>query len=79
MRNYAAGLVDSGAIRPQVSAVLPFSEAVSAYDPKAEGARICAELIAAYSEIEGIAGVHLMAPLNIDSIPWAIEQSGVRC
>jgi NADPH:quinone reductase-like Zn-dependent oxidoreductase len=27
-----SGLVDSGAIRPQVSAVLPFSEAVSAYD-----------------------------------------------
>ena len=34
--------------------------------------------IAAYAEIDGIAGVHLMAPLGVDAVPLAIEQSGVR-
>jgi methylenetetrahydrofolate reductase (NADPH) len=50
----------------------------TAKDPNAEGTAICAELIAAYAEIDGIAGVHLMAPLGIDAVPLAIEQSGVR-
>ncbi|MFT5487128.1 MAG: methylenetetrahydrofolate reductase (NADPH) [Paracoccaceae bacterium] len=50
----------------------------AAADPKAEGTAICAELIAAYADIEGIAGVHLMAPLGVDAVPLAIEQSGVR-
>lgn len=50
----------------------------AAADPKAEGAKICADLMAAYAEIDGIAGVHLMAPLNVDSIPAAVEMSGVR-
>ena len=50
----------------------------AADDEKAEGIRICAELIAACSRIEGVAGVHLMAPLGIDAVPAAIEQSGVR-
>jgi methylenetetrahydrofolate reductase (NADPH) len=50
----------------------------AADDPKAEGTAICAELIAAYADIEGIAGVHLMAPLGVDAVPLAIEQSGVR-
>jgi len=50
----------------------------AAADPKAEGVSICAELMAAYAEIEGVAGVHLMAPLNVDSIPAAVEKSGVR-
>ena len=50
----------------------------AAEDPKAEGTKICAELMAAFAEIDGIAGVHLMAPLNVDSIPAAVELSGVR-
>lgn len=50
----------------------------AAEDPKAEGTAICAELIAAYAEIDGIAGVHLMAPLGVDEVPKAIEKSGVR-
>mgnify|MGYP003953674027 CR=1 FL=1 len=50
----------------------------AADDPKAEGTAICAELIAAYADIKGIAGVHLMAPLGVDAVPLAIEQSGVR-
>ena len=49
-----------------------------AADQKAEGTAICAELIAAYADIEGIAGVHLMAPLGIEAVPLAIEKSGVR-
>lgn len=47
-------------------------------DQKAEGIEICAELIARYAEIEGVAGVHLMAPLGIDAVPEAIARSGVR-
>ena len=50
----------------------------TAKDPNAEGTAICAELSAAYAELDGIAGVHLMAPLGIDAVPLAIEQSGVR-
>ena len=50
----------------------------AAADPRGEGVKICAELMAIYSEIEGIAGVHLMAPLNVDCIPAAVEMSGVR-
>lgn len=50
----------------------------TAADPKAEGTAICAELIAAYVGIEGLAGVHLMAPAGVDAIPAAIEESGIR-
>ena len=49
-----------------------------AEDQKAEGTAICAELIASYSEIDGISGFHLMAPLGIDAVPLAIEQSGIQ-
>ncbi|MEC7490550.1 MAG: methylenetetrahydrofolate reductase [Pseudomonadota bacterium] len=50
----------------------------SAADEKAEGITICADLITEYADIDGISGVHLMAPLGIDAIPIAIEQSGLR-
>jgi len=50
----------------------------AAEDSKAEGTAICAELIAAFADIKGIAGVHLMAPLGVDAVPLAIQQSGVR-
>jgi methylenetetrahydrofolate reductase (NADPH) len=33
-----------------------------AQDQAAEGRRICAELITALREIEGVAGAHVMAP-----------------
>ena len=49
-----------------------------AEDQKAEGTAICAELIAEYADVEGVAGVHLMAPLGIDQVPAAVERSGVR-
>ena len=42
-----------------------------------EGTDICAELIESFKEIEGIHGVHLMAPRNISAIPRTVERSGV--
>jgi methylenetetrahydrofolate reductase (NADPH) len=44
-------------------------------DPKREGVRICAELMQALAEVKGVAGVHLMAPVNPSDIPAAIEES----
>lgn len=49
-----------------------------AADPTAEGRRICIELIQQMCEIDGIAGVHLMAPHGRKEIPAIIEDSGVR-
>jgi methylenetetrahydrofolate reductase (NADPH) len=46
-----------------------------AQDAKAEGVRICAELMAELAETPGVAGVHLMAPVNPSDIPAAIEAS----
>jgi methylenetetrahydrofolate reductase (NADPH) len=43
-----------------------------AADPKREGVRICVELIEEFSTIEGIAGVHIMAPGNDAAIPGVI-------
>ncbi len=50
----------------------------AAADEKREGTSICAELLQQLSEVEGVAGAHLMAPLNDRAIPAAIEQSGLR-
>lgn len=47
-----------------------------ANDAKAEGRRICAELIQQYREIPGLAGVHIMAPAQKpDAIADAIRQA----
>jgi methylenetetrahydrofolate reductase (NADPH) len=46
-----------------------------ANDQKAEGIKICAEQLQEISEIEGISGVHLMAPINIRSIPDVLNHS----
>lgn len=46
----------------------------AATDPKAEGQRICVELMHEYAEIPGIAGVHVMAPLNESAIPEVIAE-----
>ena len=48
-----------------------------AADPKREGRRICVELLQALTEIPGIAGAHVMAPMNFAEIPMTIEDSGV--
>ena len=48
-----------------------------AADPKAEGRAICVDLLQELAEIPGIAGAHIMAPLNAVSIPEVIERSGL--
>jgi methylenetetrahydrofolate reductase (NADPH) len=44
-----------------------------AADPAAEGRAICVDLLKEYAEIPGVAGAHLMAPLNEQAIPRVIE------
>jgi methylenetetrahydrofolate reductase (NADPH) len=48
-----------------------------ASDPKREGRSICAEVLRGLAEIPGVAGAHVMAPMNFAEIPAAIEESGV--
>jgi methylenetetrahydrofolate reductase (NADPH) len=48
-----------------------------AADERAEGRRICVDVIQELSEAPGVAGVHIMAPLNDESIPAVVEESGV--
>jgi methylenetetrahydrofolate reductase (NADPH) len=48
-----------------------------ASDAKAEGTKICGELIAELATIPGIAGAHVMAPASMSAIPEAIAISGV--
>jgi methylenetetrahydrofolate reductase (NADPH) len=50
----------------------------SAADPRAEGTRICVELLQQLAEVAGVAGAHVMAPMNFAEIPAAIEASGVQ-
>lgn len=48
-----------------------------AADQKAEGRRICIELLQQLAEIPGVAGAHIMAPLHQEAIPPVIEGSGL--
>jgi methylenetetrahydrofolate reductase (NADPH) len=48
-----------------------------AADPKREGRRICIEVLQELAEIPGVAGAHVMAPMNFAEIPATIEESGV--
>jgi methylenetetrahydrofolate reductase (NADPH) len=48
-----------------------------AQDARAEGRRICVEILQQLAEIPGIAGAHVMAPMNFAEIPAAISESGV--
>jgi methylenetetrahydrofolate reductase (NADPH) len=48
-----------------------------ARDPKAEGRKICVEILRELAQIPGIAGAHVMAPMNFAEIPLAIAESGV--
>ena len=48
-----------------------------AADPKAEGRRICIEVLRELAAIPGIAGAHVMAPMNFAEIPAVIAESGV--
>jgi methylenetetrahydrofolate reductase (NADPH) len=49
-----------------------------AADQKAEGRKICAELIQELATIPGVAGAHLMAPRQEVEMAAAILASGVR-
>ncbi len=48
-----------------------------AADPRAEGIAICAELLQQLAETPGIAGAHIMAPLNHSAIPEVMAAAGV--
>jgi methylenetetrahydrofolate reductase (NADPH) len=48
-----------------------------AREPKAEGRKICVEILRELAAIPGVAGAHVMAPMNFAEIPRAIEESGV--
>jgi methylenetetrahydrofolate reductase (NADPH) len=45
-----------------------------ATEPKAEGQRICVELLQQLSELPGVAGAHVMAPLNESAIAPTIAE-----
>jgi methylenetetrahydrofolate reductase (NADPH) len=47
----------------------------AAEDQRAEGRAIALELIRDYATIEGVAGVHIMAPLNEKAVPALIEEA----
>jgi len=49
----------------------------AADDPKAEGVRLCAEFMRELAGIPGIAGAHVMAPVNPSVVPDVIAESGV--
>ena len=49
----------------------------AADDQRAEGRAICAELLQGFSEIEGCAGAHLMAPHGEASCARVIQESGL--
>ena len=48
-----------------------------AADPKREGRRICIEVLQQLADTPGVAGAHVMAPMNFAEIPAVIEESGV--
>jgi len=50
----------------------------AAADPKAEGAAARVELIAALADITGVAGAHVMAPLNARAVPGVMEAARRR-
>ncbi len=49
-----------------------------ASNPEREGIEICAELLQELTTIPGVSGANLMTPGKLESIPAAIEASGVR-
>lgn len=50
-----------------------------AADPKREGQAICIELMRALGDLDGVAGVHVMAPLqSLDAVAAVIRGAGLR-
>src|SRR3954469_5184527 len=48
-----------------------------ATDPRREGRNICIEVLRDLAQIPGVAGAHVMAPMNFAEIPVVITESGV--
>jgi methylenetetrahydrofolate reductase (NADPH) len=48
-----------------------------ASDAKAEGRAICVEVLRELAQIPGVAGAHVMAPMNFAEIPAVIAEAGV--
>jgi len=48
-----------------------------AVDPRREGRAICVEVLRELADIPGVAGAHVMAPMNFAEIPAVISESGV--
>jgi methylenetetrahydrofolate reductase (NADPH) len=48
-----------------------------ARDARAEGIRICVELLAELQQIAGVTGAHVMAPRNAAVIPEVIARAGL--
>ena len=48
-----------------------------AADPRAEGRRICVDLLHELSDIPGVSGAHIMAPRNPDAIAEVIAAAGL--
>src|SRR5919108_309502 len=46
-------------------------------EAKREGRQICIEVLRELAEIPGVAGAHVMAPMNFAEIPVVITESGV--
>ncbi len=92
-RRYAARLLELGVAQklPILIGIAPIPSARSARwmkeklygamipdgDPKAEGKKICVELLQQLAETPGVAGAHVMAPTFHSAIGPSIEASGV--
>jgi len=48
-----------------------------AADPRAEGTRICVELVRQIRDVRGVAGVHVMAPKRDSLVPEIVAESGI--
>jgi methylenetetrahydrofolate reductase (NADPH) len=64
MREHLPGVIIADAIVRRME---------QAAEPKAEGQRICVELMQDLRELRGVAGVHVMAPLNESALAPTIE------
>lgn len=62
-----------GAIIPEATV----ARLEGAQDQRAEGHRICVEFLQELADVPGVAGAHIMAPLNESAIPEVIAASGL--
>ncbi len=48
------------------------------HEPEQEGVNICAELLQQVAEIPGVDGANLVSPGDLETVPAAIQASGLR-